>query len=82
MKSASFHKVAEVLNGEINSEKLTVKGTVPCLGRFENFGKIQNWVPVTIDELLKDTTNCKVRSICHDACRGLLDRVGEEFGIS
>ena len=82
MEAASFHKVAEMLHGQVYHEKLAVEGAVSGLSGLENFGEIGNGMPVAIEKLLEHGTNRDIGGVCHDARWSIHLGVSQERGIS
>jgi len=68
MKITSFHKVSEVLNGQVYCQQLTVKGAVTGFSWSELGREKLNRAPLSIHELLQNCSNCHIRHICHNAC--------------
>ena len=55
--SFCFNEVSEVLDGFVDSQKLTIKGNVIFFGIAEFLGEEGNGLPGTINALLKDATS-------------------------
>ena len=60
LKLVTFHKMTEMLNGQVNSEKFSIIGAVSGLSWFEFPRKVGNWAPLSVDVLLKNGSNSDV----------------------
>ncbi len=67
MECVTFQEVTKFLDGEVNSEEFSVKCAVPSLSRGHLPGEEREWMPGTIDVLLKHGTNGCVGGIGHEA---------------
>ena len=58
MECAIFKKVTKVFDGKVHSKEFSIERAVSCFGRSQLAGKEGEGMPITIDVLLEDSTNC------------------------
>ena len=81
MEDASFHEVAEMLDGQVHTQEFSVEGAVPCLSWLQLLREVGNWAPIVPNTLLENSPYSRVRGIRDDARGGVRHGVKKEGGL-
>ena len=71
----TLDKVAEVLDSEVHGQEFSIECAIP---RTELSREVGNRLPAPTNLLLQDGSNCRIRSIGHDACQSMWFRVRKQ----